>query len=46
MDDIYQIEDIPLTKGSERSTKLSKTLAVLEVGKSFFGPRAADRGRH
>lgn len=38
MDDIYQIEDIPLTKGSERSTKLSKTLAVLEVGKSFLVP--------
>ena len=38
MDDIYPIEDIPLTKGSERSTKLSKTLAVLEVGKSFLVP--------
>jgi hypothetical protein len=38
MDDIYQIEDIPLTKRSKRSTKLSKTLSVLEVGQSFLIP--------
>ena len=38
MDDIYQIEDIPLTKNRERSTKLSKTLAMLEVGQSFLVP--------
>lgn len=38
MDDIYQIEDIPLTKRSEPSTKLSKTLSVLEVGQSFLVP--------
>lgn len=38
MDDIYHIEDIPLTKNRERSTKLSKTLAMLEVGQSFLVP--------
>ena len=38
MDDIYQIDDIPLTKRSEPSTKLSKTLSVLEVGQSFLVP--------
>ena len=38
MDDIYQIEDIPLSKNKERSTKLSKTLAMLEVGQSFLVP--------
>ena len=38
MDDIYQIEDIPLTKNRQRSTKLSKTLAMLEVGQSFLVP--------
>ena len=28
MDDIYQIEDIPLTENRQRSTKLSKTHAL------------------
>lgn len=38
MDDIYQIEDIPLTENRQRSTKLSNTLAMLEVGQSFLVP--------
>ena len=38
MDDIYQIQAIPLTKKGEPSTKLSRTLSVLEVGQSFLIP--------
>ena len=38
MDDIYQIEDIPLNKANARSTKTTRTLARLEVGQSFLVP--------
>ena len=38
MDDIYQIDDISMTKKNEPSTKLSKTLTLLEVGQSFLVP--------
>jgi len=38
MDDIYQIDDIPLNKANARSTKTTRTLAQLEVGQSFLVP--------
>lgn len=43
MDDIYQIEDIPLSKENARSTKITRTLAQLEVDQSFLVPEPLDK---
>jgi hypothetical protein len=43
MDDIYQIEDIPLTKGNSQPNKITRTLTQLEVDQSFLIPEPLDK---